>query len=152
MFGASQLWGKVGLPFFRPISERQYSKDLSGDRMDLNEALKRSLICWRGLVVCGPPREISLRASKRSDIVIFTDGFTPDQRKAECGPDRVGAVMFDRRGLAPKQFTEVIPHSISEKWIPRKIQIVPIEMIALILALETFRDHVRNKDVILLKF
>ncbi|CAE7645183.1 unnamed protein product [Symbiodinium necroappetens] len=133
-----------------PLSERQYSKDLSGDRMDLNEALKRSLIYWRGLIEFGPPKEISLRASKRSDIVIFTDGFTPDQRKAECGPDRIGAVMFDRRGLAPKQFTEVIPRSISEKWIPRKTQIVPIEMIAPILALETFRDHVRNKDVILL--
>ena len=118
--------------------------------MDLNEALKRSLIYWRGLIEFGPPREISLRASKRSDIVIFTDGFTSDQKKAECGPDRIGAVMFDRRGLAPKQFTEVIPRSISEKWIQRKTKIVPIEMIAPILALETFRDHVRNKDVILL--
>ena len=67
--------------------------------------------------------------------MIFTDGFTPDQRKAERGPDRVGAVMFDRRGLSPKQFTEVIPPSISEKWLPRKTQIVPIEMIAPILAL-----------------
>ncbi|OLQ04162.1 hypothetical protein AK812_SmicGene12771 [Symbiodinium microadriaticum] len=130
--------------------KRQYSKDLSGGRMDLNEALKRSLIYWRGLIEFGPPREISLRASKRSDIVIFTDGFTSDQKKAECGPDRIGAVMFDRRGLAPKQFTEVIPRSISEKWIQRKTKIVPIEMIAPILALETFRDHVRNKDVILL--
>ena len=115
MFGASQLWGKVGRVFFRPLSERQYSKDLSGDRMDLNEALKRSLVYWRCLIEFGPPREIPLRTSKRSDIVIFTDGFTPDQRKAESGPDRVGAMMFDRRGLSPKQFTEVIPPSISEK-------------------------------------
>ena len=30
----------------------------------------------------------------------------------------------------------------------RKTQIVPIEMMAL--ALETFRDHVKNKDVLLL--
>ena len=150
MFGASQVWGKVGRAFFRPLSERQYSKDLSGDRMDLNEALKRSLIYWRGLIEFGPHREISLHASKRFDIVIFTDGFTPDQRKAECRTDRVGAVIFDRWDLSPKQFTEVISPSISEKWIPRRTQIVPIEMIAPILALETFRDHVRNKDVILL--
>ncbi|CAE7236610.1 unnamed protein product [Symbiodinium microadriaticum] len=114
MFGASQLWGKVGRIFFRPHSERRYSKDFSGDRMELNEVLKRSLIYWRGLIEFGPPRDFA---------------------KAERGPDRVGAVMFDRRGLSPKQFTEVIPPSISEKWLPRKTQIVPIEMIAPILAL-----------------
>ena len=64
MFGASQLWGKVGRAFFRPISERQYSKDLSGDRMDLNEALKRSLIyCLKARRVrflCAPPRGLTL--------------------------------------------------------------------------------------------
>ncbi|CAE7215607.1 unnamed protein product, partial [Symbiodinium sp. CCMP2456] len=31
MFGASQLWGKVGRAFFRPLSQRQYMKDLHGD-------------------------------------------------------------------------------------------------------------------------
>ncbi|CAE7374222.1 unnamed protein product, partial [Symbiodinium necroappetens] len=150
MFGASQLWGKVGRAFFRPLSERQYMKDLHGDRMDLNPAIVRSLKYWRRLIQFGPPREISLRSEKPSDVVIFTDGFTPDQRKHEAGPDRIGAVMFDRRAQAPKQLAEVIPRVISEKWIPRKTQIVPIEMIAPILEIETFRDHLRNKDVLLL--
>ncbi|CAE7443501.1 unnamed protein product, partial [Symbiodinium sp. CCMP2456] len=72
------------------------------------------------------------------------------QRSDEVGPDRVGAVMFDRRSPAPKQFSEVIPSEIVDKWIPRKTQIVPIEMTAPILAIETFRDHLRNKDVLLL--
>ena len=94
MFGASQLWGKVGRAFFRPLSERQYSKDRSSDRMELNPALERSLRYWRRLVINGPPREISLRSEKKADVVIFTDGFTPDQRRDEVGPDRVGAVMF----------------------------------------------------------
>ena len=124
-------------------------KDLHGGRMDLNPAIVRSLKCWRRLIQFGPPREISLRSEKPSDVVIFTDGFTPDQRKEEVGPDRVGAVMFDRRAQAPKQFAEVIPREISEKWIPRKTQIVPIEMLAPILAIETFRGHLRNKDVLL---
>ena len=44
MFGSSQLWGKVGRAFFRPLSERQYSKDRSSDRMELNPALESSLI------------------------------------------------------------------------------------------------------------
>ncbi|CAE7749104.1 unnamed protein product, partial [Symbiodinium necroappetens] len=123
----------------------QHMKDLHGDRMDLNPAIVRALKYWRRLIQFGPPREISLRSEKPSDVVIFTDGFTPDQRKHEVGPDRIGAVMFDRRAQAPKQLAEVIPRVISEKWIPRKTQIVPIEMIAPILAIETFRDHLRNK-------
>ena len=150
MFGASQLWGKVGRAFFRPLSERQYMKDLHGDRMEINPAIVRSLIYWKKLVQRGPPREISLRAEKSSDVVIFTDGFTPDQRKDEAGPDRIGAVMFDRRAVAPKQISEVIPTAVSDKWLRRKTQIVPIEMIAPILAIQTFRDHLRNKDVLLL--
>ena len=83
-------------------------------------------------------------------MVVFTDGFTPDQRKSESGPDRVGAVMFDRRSPSPKQFTEVIPEAVLDRWLVRKTQIVPIEMIAPILALETLRDHVKTKDVLLL--
>ena len=81
-------------------------------------------------------------------MVIFTDGFTPDQRKSESSLDSVGAVMFDRRSPSTKQFTEVIPEAVSDRWLVRKTQIVPIEMMAL--ALETFRDHVKNKDVLLL--
>ncbi|CAE7651828.1 unnamed protein product, partial [Symbiodinium necroappetens] len=144
---AGKLKGKLmfgrARAFFRPLSERQYMKDLHGNRMDLNPY-------WRRLIHFGPPREISLRSEKPSDVVIFTDGFTPDQRKHEVGPDRIGAVMFDRRAQAPKQLAEVIPREISDKWIPRKMQIVPIEMIAPILAIETFRDHLRSKDVLLL--
>ena len=75
--------------------------------MEINPAIVRSLIYWKKLIHFGPPREISLRAEKSSDVVIFTDGFTPDQRKDEAGPDRIGAVMFDRRAVAPKQISEV---------------------------------------------
>ena len=39
MFGSSQLWGQVGQGLFRPLSERQYSKDLASDRRELIEAL-----------------------------------------------------------------------------------------------------------------
>ena len=58
--------------------------------------------------------------------------------------------MFDRRSEAPKQFSELIGDEISKKWMPRKTQIVPIEIITPILALKTFRDHLRNRDVLLL--
>ena len=45
---------KIGRAFFRRLSERQYSKDMSSDRMELNEALKCSLLYWRGLIEYGP--------------------------------------------------------------------------------------------------
>ena len=150
MFGSSQLWGKIGRAFFRPISERQYMKDRADDRMLLNSALRRSLTQWKFLIEHGPPRPIPLRAPKKCDVVIFTDGFTPDMRKSERGPDRVGAVMLDRRLLHPVQFTETIPKRVSRAWIPRTTQIVPIEMIAPVLALETFKESVRDRDVLLL--
>ena len=112
MFGASQLWGKVGGAFFRPLSERQYLKDRADDRLALNDALKRSLQQWKFLIREGPPRAIPLTAPKKCDVVIFTDGFTPDPRKREVGPDRVGAVLFDRCLSKPLQFSEVIPERL----------------------------------------
>ena len=51
---------------------------------------------------------------------------------------------------SPRQFSEVIPVSVSSKWLKRTTQIIPIEMIAPILALATFRDRLVNADVILL--
>ena len=77
-------------------------------------------------------------------------GFTPDLRKKERGLDRVGAVMFDRRDDHPRQFSAVIPEKVVRKWLFRKTQIVPMEMIATVLAIETFKDHLRGKDVLLL--
>ena len=82
--------------------------------------------------------------------MIFTDGFTPDPRKNEKLAERVGGVMFDRRMISPVQFSEIVPKRVLKKWIPRKTQIVPVEMIAPILALETFKERLIGADVIIL--
>ena len=116
----------------------------------LDEALRRSLRHWKGLIKEGPPRPIDLRAEKLSDAVIFTDGFAPDPRKNEKLSERVGAVIFDRRMMAPLQFSEIVPKRVIRKWIPRMTQIVPVEMIAPILALETFKDRLIGSDLIIL--
>ena len=149
MFGASQLWGKLGRAFLRSLSERQYARS-SIDPFSLDEALRRSLLHWKKLISDGPPRAIEFRSSKLSDAVVFTDGFTPDPRKNEQLPDRVGAVIFDRRMSKPVQFSEIIPKRVIKKWIPRKTQIVPVEMMAPILALETFKERLVGADVIIL--
>ena len=151
MFGASQLWGKVGRAFLRPISERQYARFPLGSEFKVDEALRRSLMQWKFLVNEGPPRPIDRVSEKLVDAVIFTDGFfTPDPRSQDKDPDRVGGVLFDRRCSCPCQFTAVVPDSIKSKWLKRATQIVPVEMIATILALETFQDRVRGADILLL--
>eukprot|EP00435_Cladocopium_sp_Y103_P009665 s1508_g2.t1 len=150
MFGASQLWGKVGRAFLRVISERQYLRFPLGHEFKLDEALTKALVHWKKLVREGPPRPIDLVSEKVVDAVIFTDGFTPDPRSSEVLPDRVGAVLFDRRCNAPRQFTSVVPEAVKRRWLERTTQIVPIEMIAAVLALETFADRIRGADILLL--
>ena len=150
MFGASQLWGKVGRAFLRPISERQYARFSSDEGFTIDEALKISLLQWKHLVVDGPPRPIDLRSEKPADAVIFTDGFTPDPRSKIRLPDRVGAVLLDRNLVRPIQFTAIVPKYVQKKWLIRKTQIVPVEMVAPILALQTFKDRLFGADIILL--
>ena len=150
MFGASQLWGKVGRAFLRPISERQYARFPLKDGFTIDDALRSSLVHWRRLVEDGPPRPIDIRSEKPADAVVFTDGFTPDPRKRENLPDRVGAVLFDRRLIQPWQFSEVVPKSVQKFWLSRKTQIVPVEMVAPILALQTFKERLFGADLILL--
>ena len=150
MFGASQLWGKVGRAFLRPISERQYARFPAKEGFKLDAALALSLRHWGKLIESGPPRPIEFRAEKKSDAVIFTDGFTPDPRFNENKPDRIGAVLFDRRSKSPFQFSEVVPKAVQREWLPRKTQIVPVEMIAPVVALKTFHDRLFGADLILL--
>ena len=150
MFVASQLWGKVGRAFLRVISERQYLRFPIGSEFKLDQPLLESLLHWKKLVNEGPPRPIESASAKLVDAVIFTDGFTPDPRKKECLPDRVGAVLFDRRSKRPMQFTSVVAKAVKRRWLERSTQIVPVEMVAAVLALETFADRIRVSDILLL--
>ena len=151
MFGASQLWGKVGRAFLRAISERQYARYPASDSesFDLDSSLTESLKQWLKLVNQGPPRTIDSCASKRSDVVLFTDGFSPDPRDVEWKPDRVGAVPFDRRLMSPLQFTARVPEKLKRRWLVRRTQIIPVEMLAPIVALETFSDRFLGADLLL---
>ena len=149
MFGACQLWGKVGRAFLRSISERQYARVSNSEVFGLDRALKESLLQWKKLVACGPPRTIDMCAFKMADAVLFTDGFSPDPRDSVKLPDRVGAVLFDRRMNHALQFTEVVPFEVKQKWSARQTQIIPVEMLAPILALETFSDRLFQADLLI---
>ncbi len=148
MFGASQLWGKVGRAFLRVISERQYARFPVSEKFELDHQLVEALRQWRKLIDCGPPRPIEFKVDKLADAVLFTDGFTPDPRSEGIEPDRIGAVLFDRRCMHAFQFTAVVPTSVKKLWLTRKTQIVPIEMLAPIVALSTFADRFLNCDAL----
>lgn len=150
MFGASQLWGKIGRAFLRVISERQYARFPGADSFKLDSALVESLKQWKTLIAAGPPRPIDLQAKKRADVVVFTDSFTPDPREQDSRPDRIGAVMFDRRLASPVQFTAIVPQRLKQERLDRKTQIVPMEMLAPIVSLTTFGDRVQCADLTLL--
>lgn len=92
-----------------------------GPKFGLDAPLKFALEQWLKLILNGPPRTIDRQVKKRPDAVVFTDGFTPDPRtpSSERLPDRIGAVLFDRRLDHPRQFTAVVPKEVSQRWIPR---------------------------------
>ena len=109
-----------------------------------------SLNQWVKLIDTGPPREINCVKPDPSDVVLFTDGYTPDQRKKETGVSRVGAVLFARGFRLPAQFGEIVPVQVIQTWFPTATQICMIELVATVLAFHSFKDHLRGKAVLLL--
>ena len=146
MFGASQLWGKVGRAFLRALSDRQYSRRTTDT--SLTPALIYSLYKWRTLVMHGPPRPIPGSGSRKSDIVIFTDGSAPSSSPKDPATEMIGGVMFTRED-SPKQFSSDVPKLIVQRWFPRKTQICMIELLAAVVAVQTFREEIRGKLVLL---
>ena len=77
-------------------------------------------------------------------------GFSRIREKKETGSPSVGAVLFDRNAAVPAQFYEVVPRVVIDTWLPRKTQICMVELVGAVIALETFRDYVRDKSILLL--
>ena len=139
MFGASQLWGKIGRAFLRSLSERQYSKV---PRSDVNKAIALSLRHWRSLIEGGPPRPIEFAGSRKADFVIFTDGSFPDAKSSLKDP-WIGGVLFSR-GSRPVQFGCRVDREMMDRWIPRKSQIAMVELFATVVALKTFQERLKG--------
>ena len=134
----------------RSYGPLQYWKFPATSEFKLDLQLIESLRQWRKLVHAGQPRPSDLAQERLADVVIFTDGFTPDPRSSAVSPDRIGGVMFDRRVRAPRQFTSVVPQHVKARWLARATQIMPIEMLAPVVALVTFADRLVEADLILL--
>ena len=116
------------------------------EKLSLGTALRRALEQWLRLIKFGAPRELTIVHEQKSDVVLFTDGSYPDDRKGETRelhPPRIGAVLFSRVQEFPLQGTVRVPEEVIDKWFPRKNQICMIELLAPIAALWTFRQYVR---------
>ena len=133
------------------MSERQYIRYYEpAVHAELGPALRLALKQWDKLVEAGPPRKILPASNAPADAVLFTDGFAPDLRKNESGSPGVGAVLFARHFAQPAQFAEVVPKEVLDAWLPWQTQICMVELVGAVIALETFRDYLRGKTLILL--
>ena len=112
MFGASQLWGKIGRAFLRSLSERQYIRN---PRSDLNRALVKSLEHWKWLIAHGPPRPIMLATARKADAVVFTDGSFPDGKEGSPTKPWIGGVLF-KTGCQPIQFGCEVTKKLIDQW------------------------------------
>ena len=108
MFGASQLWGKIGKAFLRSLSERQY---LKMNHSKLNKALVLSLKQWLWLISEGPPRPIEFTKPRVPDFVVFTDGSFPDGSEGFPNVPWIGGVLF-QKGAQPLQFGAAVDFSL----------------------------------------
>ena len=46
--------------------------------------------------------------------------------------------------MKPYKFSAIVPKELKEKWLVRKTQIIPVEMPARIVALDTFSNRLRG--------
>jgi hypothetical protein len=140
-FASSQFWGRVGGHFMLALSERQYSK--SG-QVPLTKPLVLALMQWVEILREGRPRSLAPPKECSTEVVVFTDGYTPDPRFQEEGDSMVGVAIF-QRGSAPLFMSEVVHPDVMARWIPRKTQIALVELFAPVLALAACHDWVANK-------
>ena len=86
--------------------------------------------------------------SELTQVLIYTDGYFPDQRKKESEVQRIGGVVFPKDRSYALTFSTEVPQEIMDFWIPRKTQIVMIEAIALPVTAETFKEVIRDRRVV----
>jgi len=161
-FLTSTLFGRIGRAFMKPLSERQYMhggmytkgakfkdylklQDAPGT-FALTPVLEEALISWRSIVDTGKPRPIHDRRLGPADAVFFSDGAGPTDEEPDV-PPKVGAVLFAWWREAPMAFGVEIDQDLMDKWIPRKNQIIMIELLAVVLVLKKFGNELSGKRI-----
>ena len=127
MFGASQLYGKLGRAALRSLSERQ--REIKGNH-DLNPAIEASLEIWKRLIKSGRPRTLLADQSQFADAFFFTDVSTgketivrSDGAREQQEVHRIGGVLFAWWMESPKAFGIEGPAELFRHRRPRRMQI-----------------------------
>ena len=140
---ASHLSGRHGRPFFLALSlsGRQCSR---AGTAEVTAPFRRALKMWLlHLHKNNTPRVLYGRPDPRpADVLLFSDGFVPDPRpwvKDEWLAPRVGWTSFARgsrgRGEMACYSSFTVPEITMQEWLPRRTQIVLVELFAAVLAL-----------------
>ena len=146
LFAAGQFWGKVGRAFLLALSERQYHR---GRCRSLGPALSLALNQWKDILSMGRPRELVQRSMDDNDVVIFTDGYYPEPGDDHSKRPRLGGVIFAKKASRAVSFSWEVPQHIIDKWLPRSTQIVMIEALAPIIALDLVREDIKDASVMI---
>ena len=126
----------MGRAFLRVISGRQCGNH---SETKLGPALVAALRSWKALLNVARRRTLRPPENDDTEWVIFTDGYTPDQRKGESGCSMIGGVLFAADGsVAPRYFSEVVPPALIADWQRRSTQIYMIEILAVVMAWRTW--------------
>ena len=154
-FIASCLFGKVGRACLAGLRVRQYQ---CAPPFNLPPWLRASLVWLRDLLGVCPPRTVPLGVSAHPPVLIYTDGaarmgdmwLSPgavsDEDLSSLG---VGAVMWDPLGRSLEFCRSAIPRAEVSRWLPRKQPIMLVELFAAPMALETWAETVRGRNVLL---
>ena len=132
--------------YVHSLSERQYSKIWSGKlNLQLERALKGWLMILGGY---GVPRQIREERTNFTDIVAFTDGWWPEVANSKELP-QTGFVVYDKSYTKPIYAMAKISQKEMDRWLPRKTQIVLVEMFAAVQLVASCGDKMRRKKVLL---
>ncbi len=83
-------------------------------------------------------------------MVTLTDGYTPDRRWNQTAPNKIGMTVFLTTAFQTSQAVAVVPADVVQKLIPRSTQICMVELLAPVLAFETFKAYLKDKFMLLL--
>lgn len=152
-FVSSQFLGRCGRAALRALSERQYSPG-TDSRLTMKDGtptpVKKVFILWESILRNGRPRPIPARVGGPADAILSTDGFYPDERRGETGQPRIGGVLCARWRKKISSFTKAVPEEVTQRWWPRKTQIVQVELLAIVAACQAYGPELEGKRVIVL--
>ena len=141
-FLCSTLFGKVGRCCTAALRQRQYS---SYPDNSLSEEIRASLRLMRCFLQLAPDRRVWVESAERP-LLLYTD--------ASDVPDRVpqralGACLIDPSSQLFTYTSCEVPQTVVDTWLPKKSHMGQLELLAAVLALDTWQRRLAEASVLL---